>query len=119
MFDRLFQEVTGNPDEGYICSGEDRKELTTLLEANLKKPRYVTPEKLRVVYLRLWNKPKDERTGFHWQEHMKIKNVCKQYPQEAMTLSAQASQKAAKNAPEKTVSGLKRWTPPSGTPAQV
>lgn len=116
LFDELHKEVTGDPDDpGYLVSKVDREKLTALLEANIKKPRYVTPEKLRVVYLLLWNRPKDEHSGFHWQQHMKIKNVCEQYPQEAMTLSAQANAKKQATAhQDRTIAGIKRWVPPGG-----
>ena len=95
VFDKLWQEVTGEPAARYARNKEATEHINMLLQENQHNPTFVTPEKLRAVYLHLWNQPRDTRTGFFWQEHMTLKAICKNYGSQIMALNAQNKTSAA------------------------
>ena len=89
LFDKLLQEVTGDQDSRYERSQDAADHITTLLQENRTHPDFVTPARVRAVYLRLWNQPRDPRTGFCWREHLSIKALCKNYGTQLIALRTQ------------------------------
>lgn len=124
LFEKWLQEATEDTEAGYLANDDDKTELLNLLKKNAEKPNYVTPEKMRLVLLELWKQPRDERSGFSWQDNMTLKNVCKQYPKVAIALAAKAREKQmqAKKQEAKSnrgVSGLGKWIAPGSTQAAI
>ncbi|MEO9222423.1 MAG: hypothetical protein ABI251_11755, partial [Mycobacteriaceae bacterium] len=114
VFDDCFREATGDEEVGYAHTKASDKCIEELLLANLAKPKHVTPKKLHSVYVRLWNMPKDVKTGFHWQEHMSIKAVCKNYESHAMALTASAREKQQQPRTEEDIKRQARARAQSG-----
>src|SRR5579875_2446024 len=83
--DTLRREVTGDQEE---CYPRNEKSTRAIYELLAGTPKQITPEKLRRVYMAMWNEPRNERTGYWTREHMDIPYICKQYDTRAMALLA-------------------------------
>jgi hypothetical protein len=99
LFDTLLQEVTGDQTNRYERSKDAAEHIIALLQENGPHPEFVTPAKVRAVYLRLWQQPKDPRTGFYWREHLSIKAICKNYGTQIIALGAQGQERSAQDDP--------------------
>jgi hypothetical protein len=93
VFDDCRREALADESEGYAHTGASDKEIETLLEANRSRPGFVTPQRLHKVYVRLWNLPRDERTGYYWREHMSIRAICHNYEAQLTILKVEAQTK--------------------------
>lgn len=100
LFEALRRETTKNPEEGYGRTKKEKDAIRTLLKNNLLpgKSGFVTQERLRLVYLSLYNTPKDQRTGFAWADNMTIHAVCNHYADEKAKLTRIAQQKRQEHA---------------------
>jgi hypothetical protein len=90
FFDQLATDTTGI-EYHYSRPDTDRE----LIMAWLAK--HPTEAILRKVYVKLWETPKDKRTGFHWQENMSIRAVLGQYDKLSLPLLAQQKKQEAKD----------------------
>lgn len=81
--DQLRQEVTRDPEEHYRRDRDAQEAVLQLLHD--RKP---TQERLRKIFLDMWNAPRDPKTGFYWRDNMTISAICKQYERKSMALVA-------------------------------
>jgi hypothetical protein len=86
-FDKLRQEVT-KESEGYARTKKASEAIKELLKSS------PTEQRLRKVYMILWNTPKDQRSGFDWKENMTIHAVCGQYEGKMTAVLAQENREA-------------------------
>jgi hypothetical protein len=92
--DELAQETSGDPEFGY-----DRKPQTVRdAIKDLLNGRQVTPAKMRMVYMEMWNSPAG-KDGFEWKNNMSVKAVCNHYDEKL--LAALAKQKSAASSQSK------------------
>lgn len=90
-FDKLKQEMTGDPEAKYVRTKTAIGEIKdTLL------PCAPTEQRLRKVYMALWNTPRDARSGFEWKKNMTIKAVCGQYEARVIDIIAEEKREAEK-----------------------
>lgn len=86
VFDALRSEFV---EKDSVCprTRRDREAIEALLEVNLRKPKTVTPERLRAVYREMYNDP-------YWHTKISTRLVCDHYDQMAIKLIERAKLKA-------------------------
>jgi hypothetical protein len=90
-FDKLKQEMTGDSEAKYVRTKTAISEVKdTLL------PCAPTEQRLRKVYMALWNTPRDTRSGFEWKKNMTIKAVCGQYEARVIDIIAEEKREIEK-----------------------
>jgi len=108
--DSLLQEVTGDPDEGYSRTtkiGQDA--LYTLLFGRKHSERRVTQERVRKVFLAMWNEPRNTRTGYYLRENMGYNKICEEYEKRIHSLIAEENGKGKGAATSNGIIDLVEW----------
>ena len=108
--DSLLQEVTGDPDEGYSRAtkvGQDA--LYTLLFGRKHSERRVTQERVRKVFLAMWNEPRNTRTGYYLRENMSYNKICEEYEKRIHSLIAEENGKGKGAATSNGIIDLVEW----------
>ena len=75
--DTTIRRLTKQEDFTFGRTKKAREAIRDLLSG-----RSVSPEKLDWHITRLWNKPKDERSGFYWRENLSVVAICNNYDRE-------------------------------------
>lgn len=93
--DQLAQETSGNSDFTYARKPQrSRDAIKDMLQG-----RVVSPEKLRLVYMEMWDTPAG-RDGFQWKDNMSVVAICRHYDEKL--LSAMTKLKAPKPKPQQS-----------------
>lgn len=87
-FDKVAQEVSGDPDFHYSRTKNTTKAITDWLAS---KP---TEKLLRDTYTTMVNTPADPRTGFAWADNMSIEAVIRQCDKRRLSVSIKGKRMA-------------------------
>jgi hypothetical protein len=104
FFDKLAEDITGVKDFHYHPTGVSDKAIKNWLKGN------PTEELLRDVFAELWNSPPDPRTGFSWQDHMKIPTILKEYDSRVLAIQARRRKQQQASSIATTASHIAGYT---------
>lgn len=84
----------------------DRERIYELL-----KGRTVSSQRLRAVYIHMWNIPKSPTTGFEWKKNMSIAAICRHYDTMLIAAMSDRQSQPSESSGEPTPSNIRTLTP--------
>lgn len=93
--DATIQQLTGDPQFCFSRSKKAQDIIWDTLIKDRKEGQGVTPTMLRATITRMYNTPKDNRSGFDWKENMSIAAICNNFDKFSIGLAAKQPPKVA------------------------